>query len=308
LNSAQRFSTKLVARPRAETPGMEPSLRQLSPADQPELEEFLRAHVDRAMFLRSNLRTAGIVYRGRPFEGLYVAAIEGGRIAGVAGHFWNGILLLLAERHAEALAIAARDCSGRAVVGIIGPLDEVKRARRALSMDKAMSQKESDEGLYALELADLRVPAALSEGSVTCRPVCDGDVPLLVDWRYAYAQEALNAAPGGALRARCREEIETLGLDRQFVLTERDRLVAYSAFNAALPDIVQIGGVWTPPELRGRGYGRIVVAGSLLTARTKGATRAVLFTDDANLAARRAYTALGFRRIGDWCVLLFAAT
>jgi uncharacterized protein len=287
---------------------MEPSLRQLSPADQPEVEEFLRARVDRAMFLRSNLRTAGMEYRGRPFEGLYVAAVEGGRIAGVAGHFWNGILLLLAERHAEALAVAARDCSGRAVVGIIGPLDEVKRARRALSMDEAMSQKESDEGLYALELADLRVPAALSEGSATCRPACDGDVPLLVDWRYAYAQEALNAAPGEALRAQCRGEIETLGLDRQFVLMERDRPVAYSAFNAALPDIVQIGGVWTPPELRSRGYGRMVVAGSLLAARTKGASRAVLFTDDANLAARRAYAALGFRRIGDWCVLLFAAT
>jgi hypothetical protein len=68
----------------------------------------------------SNLRRAGIVYRGQPFEGLYVVAIEGGRIAGVAGHFWNGMLLLLAERHAEALAVAARDRSGRAIVGIIG--------------------------------------------------------------------------------------------------------------------------------------------------------------------------------------------
>jgi predicted GNAT family acetyltransferase len=74
----------------------------------------------------------------------------------------------------------------------------------------------------------------------------------------------------------------------QFVLTERDRPVAYSAFNAALPDMVQSGGVWTPPEPWGCGYGRMALAGSLLTASTKGADRAVLFPDDANLAARRA--------------------
>jgi uncharacterized protein len=286
---------------------MEPSLRDLGTADEAELEEFLRLRADRAMFLRSNLRKAGILYRGQPFEGLYVAAIEGGRIAGVAGHFWNGILLLLAERHAEALAVAARDRSGRAIAGIIGPLDEVKRARIALSMDQAVSQKEGDEGLYTLDLPDLKVPPALGEGSVICRPAFDRDVPLLADWHYAYSQEALKAPAGEALRAHCREVIERLGLDRQFVLTDRDQPVAYSAFNAALPDIVQIGGVWTPPALRGRGYGRMVVAGSLLAARAKGAGRAVLFTDNANLAARCAYAALGFRRVGDWGMLLFTA-
>jgi GNAT superfamily N-acetyltransferase len=171
---------------------------------------------------------------------------------------------------------------------------------------KAVSRKESDEGLYTLDFVDLKVASALDLGSVICRPACENDVPLLVDWHYGYAQEALKAAPGDALRAHCREVIRNLGLDRQFVLTERDRPVAYSAFNAALPDIVQIGGVWTPPALRDRGYGRMVVAGSLLAARATGASRAVLFTDDANLAARRAHAALGFRRIGDWGMLLFA--
>jgi len=82
--------------------------------------------------------------------------------------------------------------------------------------------------------------------------------------------------------------------------------VSYSVFNAMLADIVQIGGVWTPQELRGRGYARSVVAGSLLAARKQGIARAVLFADPANAAARRAYLSLGFRIVGDYGLVLLA--
>jgi len=83
--------------------------------------------------------------------------------------------------------------------------------------------------------------------------------------------------------------------------------VSYSAFNAMLPEIVQIGGVWTPPALRGRGYGRSVVAGSLLAARKQNVRRAVLFADPLNPAAKRAYLSLGFRIVGD-CGLVLLQT
>ncbi len=57
-------------------------------------------------------------------------------------------------------------------------------------------------------------------------------------------------------------------------------------------------------ELRRRGYGRCVVAASLLDARAQGVEKAILFTGESNLAAQRAYTALGFRHIGDYRLLL----
>src|SRR3546814_5637873 len=70
--------------------------------------------------------------------------------------------------------------------------------------------------------------------------------------------------------------------------------------------MVQIGNVWTPPELRGRGYARAVVAGALQYARRRGVADAILFTGDDNHAAQQAYVALGFTRIGDYAILLFA--
>ena len=78
--------------------------------------------------------------------------------------------------------------------------------------------------------------------------------------------------------------------------------VSLSAFNAALPDIVQLGGIYTPPALRGRGFAKVVVAASLLVARDRGSSRAVLFTK--NPSAARTYEAIGFRRIGDYSLVL----
>ena len=77
--------------------------------------------------------------------------------------------------------------------------------------------------------------------------------------------------------------------------------MAYTAFNARLPDVVQVGGVWTPPDMRGRGYARCAVAASLLQARAEGARRAILFTNSASGA--RAYEALGFARTGQFGLL-----
>ena len=64
--------------------------------------------------------------------------------------------------------------------------------------------------------------------------------------------------------------------------------------------------MFTPPELRGRGYARAAVAGSLLDARSAGARRSTLFTNLENVAAIRAYEALGYERIGDYGLILFA--
>ena len=73
-------------------------------------------------------------------------------------------------------------------------------------------------------------------------------------------------------------------------------------FDAALPDIVQLGGIYTPPAVRGRGFAKVAVAASLLVARDRGSSRAVLFTN--NPSAARAYEAIGFRRIGDYSLVL----
>lgn len=261
------------------------------------------------MFLRSNARAAGLVDSGRPFEGTYVAAIENGAVTGVAAHFWNGMLVLQAPapETLEPVARAAVSRSGRELKGLTGPWSQVEAARHALDLGERKTSLDSREDLFSLELDDLRIPEQLASGRVVCRRPRGDDIELAARWRVAFSVEALGRADAGEIIVVARAEIERLQEQgSQWILLEDGRPVAYSAFNARLPDAVQVGGVWTPPELRGRGHARAVVAGSLLEARQEGATKAILFTGEENLAARAAYEALGFRVVGDYGLVIFA--
>jgi len=279
------------------------TIRPLGPGDEAALEAFLARHADSSMFLRSNARRAGLDDRGAALQGSYVAAFAGAEITAVAAHYWNGMVIIQAPEHAGDLARAAVAHSGRDLRGFSGPWEQVEAARAALHAEDRAASKASRETLYALSLAALAVPEPLATGRWTCRHGHPEEEDLLTEWRAAYAREALGAADGAALREESRAEIVLLRRERADFVLEHDGLpVAFAAYNARLPDIVQIGGVWTPPARRGRGYGRGVTAGALVAARDAGAARAVLFTDHP--VASRAYEALGFRRVGEYGLVL----
>lgn len=281
------------------------TLRVLGAGDEAGLETFLARHADSSMFLRANARVAGLEDRGEPFQATYAAAFESGRIVAVAAHCWNGNILLQAPQLTAEVAQAAAARSGRRVAGLLGPWAQVDAARRALGLAGAAAAKTGREALFALDLADLIVPESLARGAVRHRLATAADLDLLIAWRVAFSLEALGLTDGPALHAEARDDLtRSVAHGASWVLEEDGRAVAYSAFNGRLPEIVQIGGVWTPPELRGRGYARAVVAGSLLDARREGVRRAVLFAEDP--AAQRAYLALGFRVTGDYGLVLFA--
>jgi RimJ/RimL family protein N-acetyltransferase len=285
--------------------------RVLCPGDEAALERFLAPRADTSMFLRSNSRAVGLLHRQAPLHGTYLARFENEEIVGVAAHAWNGIVLLQAppEHLAEVVrgAVAASD---RVVTGFSGAWSQCVAARTALGLDDAPTLKCSREDLFALSLDALVVPDALARGEVLCRRVRDEE-PARIDhlgaWRAEYSMETLGANDSPKLREDTRQDIlRAVRAGALFVLEHEGRPVATSVFNASLPDSVQIGGVWTPPSLRGRGYARAAVAGSLLEARAEGVSRSILFTDVENEPARRAYRALGYRVIGDYALMLFA--
>lgn len=282
-------------------------VRILGAADTTALEAFLVRYADSSMFLRSLARAAGLVDHGRLSQATYAAAVADERIVAVAAHTWAGVVLVQAPVHLEAVVRTAVARSGRRVAGINGPWAYVTAARSALGLDNTPARLESHEILYALDLARLIVPGPLGDGTLRCRPPRPDEIDRLAEWRVAYARETLARADTPGLGLASRHEMERVrAAGRAFVLVGApDVLLAFSAFNATLPDAVQVGGVWTPPAWRGRGYARSVVAGSLLVARAQGVTRAVLFTNEDNHPAQRAYEALGFGVVGDYGLLGF---
>ena len=283
------------------------TLRLLRPGDEAVLEAFLAGHAASSMFLRANLRNAGLVDRGAVYQGTYAAVISAGAVAGVAAHFWNDMLVLQAPAGAERLAAAAVAASGRKVAGILGPLAQARAARQALGFAARATTTDSAEVLFRLDLDRLRVPEALARGSVAFRQAKGDELGLLAEWRVAYAQETFRHPASPALGRASRAEVERLaGEGALFVLEAESQPVSCCSFNARLPEMVQIGNVFTPPSERRRAYARAVVAGALKLARQQGVREAILFTGEENEPAQRAYRGIGFEAVGDYALILFA--
>ncbi len=277
-----------------------PTLKKLQPGDESLLETFLLHHVDTSMFLRSNWREGGLNNQGDRFQGTYIAAIADDKIVAVAAHYWNGMIVVQAPIHLAEVTQAVVEESDLAISGIAGPATQVEATKQALKLGNPPTQLDDQEILFSLALQDLQVPPALASGEVHCRLPHTAELELLSEWCVAYNVEALGKLASPDLLSDCRREIAARqATARHWVLIADNTPVAYTTFNARLPDIVQIGGVWTPPALRRNGYGKSVVAGSLLEAKSQGVERAVLFTNHSNYAAQAAYRAIGFRETGE---------
>jgi ribosomal protein S18 acetylase RimI-like enzyme len=291
---------------------MSVTVRRLVQGEEALTEAFLATEPDTTLFLRSNLSRAGLVDDGAQFSGTYAGAFEENRLVGVAAIYWNDNIVVAPGPHAEALAEHAVELSGpgRRIGGILGPHDEVVRVRRALRLDGATARFTSKEILYSLALEELVIPTALANGELIARLAERGEMDTLMDWRMEYCAETSNMPDTEQTRTDQRRSLDAYqAKGHHFVVTRGvdGERVAYSAFNATAADVVQVGGVWTPRELRGRGYARCAVAGSLQDARKRGVRRAVLFTDQANVAAQKAYASIGFEAVGNYGIVFFAA-
>lgn len=283
-------------------------VRVLVPGDELAVEAFFARRPDTTLSFQNNVATRGLVDTGVPYSGTYAAAFDAGAIIALAAHFWNGNVIVDAPRDAEHVARAAIAASSRAVAGLVGPYAQVVALRRALGLAAAATTMDSPDDLFAIDLASLRVPAALADGSLRCRAPRADELAVLARWRHDYCVELMGREGGAALLDASRKEMEQWqGEGRNHLLEAADgTIVAYAGYNASTPRCVQIGGVWTPVALRGRGYARAVVAGALLAARARGVPRSILFTGVENRAAQAAYRALGYERIGDYGLVLFA--
>lgn len=276
-------------------------LRRLTASDRAELDSFLLRHRASSMFLRSNLFHAGVTDGPARFQGLYVGCIENGELVGVAAHYWNGNVIVQAPEHARACVDFVLAESGRQVVGILGPWAQVQAVQPETVLDTRRLGKVVPEYLYALEIARMHVPSALRAGSVTLRAAAESDLPILLRWRRVYDRITMGFPEHTIDDAKNAVMLRGLISDGcLWVLEESGVPVAMTAFNATLADSVQVGGVFTDANARGKGYARCAVAASLQLAQAKGVRDAILFTEATNVPAQKAYEALGFDRVGDY--------
>lgn len=129
------------------------------------------------------------------------------------------------------------------------------------------------------------------------RPYESADRELAVRWLDAFTAEALPEPP---------PEPSSRWLDRRLaepegsvVVWEDGEPVSLAAAGGTTPNGIRIGPVYTPPELRGRGYASALVA-DLTRVQLEGGRRfCFLFTDLANPTSNRIYQRVGYEPVTD---------
>lgn len=250
----------------------------------------------RAMFPLSNLENFGFEGSSNHAPSFWYAARDG-RVTDVLTISKGGMVMPFLPSHD--FQAAAKILKGRDVIGVIGARDWARNLEQAAGMNAFSKTLNRDELHLALDLGSLQEP----EGVGALRDLVDAPRETILEWMRQYQIEALETSKAEAEEHAARSYRRYCEAGSHKVLMDGEMPLAMTGFNAQLPRIVQIGGVFTPMDLRGRGHARRALALHLDQVRAAGVTHATLFS--AGDAARRAYEAIGFRWFSDWTLLLF---
>lgn len=269
-------------------------IRKAGPADHDALAAFLAGYIESSMFLLGNLDTYGTDNTDHPHGTTFFLQETGDGIIGVFGATNGGLLMCQTPRLTTLEAQTyAHLLKGYTLRGMTGASDQVGLILDALPLDGAVWQIKHDEPLCALDLAKLNTPDAVLRAPEA------KDQDTLMHWFDAYMTETRTHPGGDAARHRT---TNALGSDRVRLLVEGEQITAMTGLNSIARDVVQIGGVYVPPKLRGDGRAGRVVAAHLAELKARGYARAILFANSEHAA--RAYARIGFAHIGSYRVAL----
>jgi len=184
--------------------------------------------------------------------------------------------------------------------GVNGPVEtcralaEVWCERTGAALGEAKGQ-----GVFSLE----RVIPPRHPAAGRLRTMRADDLPLVSEWIEAFRRDAgVGGLASPAVRAR-----ERLAEGSLF-LWEHERAVSMAAFSGPTPNGVRVNSVFTPPELRGRGYASAAVAALSQRLLDEGRRFCFLFTDLTNPTSNKIYQAIGYRQVSESVVLPFRPT
>jgi len=274
-------------------------IRQVEQKDLGHLQTFLEKYKPYCMFLLNNLLISGLGFKDKPYHGDYWAIFDSdNRVYGTLAIYWNGNIMLHGEglKHISQLLASFKQHNQYPIGGIIGENAFVLRAISELELENHQYNVNRKETLYTISASQLKRPSQLDENRHYLIPLQQLDKDILFQWLWDYEIEAMHQVPGDALKHHVNLRIDRFMQDEDcWALLQNEEPVALCGFNARIPDMVQLGPVFTPKTYRSKGFAKIMVYLALKSSQVQSA---ILFTD--NPAATKAYQAIGFKPIGEY--------
>lgn len=225
----------------------------------------------------------------------YLAVVmHGGSVVAAAIRTPPWRLVLSEIDHPTAVQLLAGDLEGHALPGVQGPASVAAAFARAWSLRTGAPARPLRQ-MRIFRLTQI-IPPSLAPGHMVDATPVERD--LIARWLQAFREESLPDDPPqdhGEMADRW-----LAGLERRLVLwIDGGRPVSLTGIGGRTPNGIRIGPVYTPPELRGRGYASNLVAEASQAELDAGRRFVFLFTDLANPTANRIYQAIGYEPVGD---------
>ncbi|HLV80669.1 MAG TPA: GNAT family N-acetyltransferase [Chthonomonadaceae bacterium] len=265
-------------------------VRKLTATDAVAFARLCRSHPLRMLTPRLNIEFYGLDV---PLVRSWGAFTPEGSMAGILQRFRNTAIAADADGECgPALAAVIDTLPGLA--GIRGPVETLSSIQAALRVYRPTDWEES------CFLRLLHPPACPPQTLALARRAVPGDLDRLA-WLYGQA----------GMMYRSRENVAAkLAEPRVFVVEEPAtarqpaRIVSCALLNVEGRDAGLIGGVFTLPEARGRGYAAACTAAICVDLQRDGKLPCLFYE---NPVAGRVYRRLGFEDAGRWALLFLAA-
>ena len=229
-------------------------------------------------------------------EDPYLAVVEdGGRVVTAALRTppHNLVLAELDDDGAVAPLLEDVRSAFESLPGVLGPAEFAARFAAGWEVvSGARGRRAMAERIFRAHEVD--VPEGVSG---RMRPYEDADRQLAIRWAEAFVAEAMPVAPfeSGEQFVERRQADPDAGL----VLWEDGPPVSLAGFGGATPNGIRVGPVYTPPELRRRGYASALTAALTRTLLEGGRRFCFLFTDLANPTSNSIYQRIGYEPVSD---------
>jgi uncharacterized protein len=231
-------------------------------------------------------------------EPAYFAVVEDdGRVVGASMRTPPHNLILSELDHDGTIPLLVADAHAafESLPGVVGPKARAAEFARAWQVETGAS---SELGIAQRVFEADRVEEPRPTGG-SMRDYTPADRDVAIRWMDEFAAEALvrhGPIPETAADMVDRREQDP---DGGLVLWDDGGPVSIAGFGGPTPNGIRIGPVYTPPDLRGRGYASALTAALTQRLLDGGRRFCFLYTDLSNPTSNSIYQRIGYRPVAD---------
>jgi predicted GNAT family acetyltransferase len=243
--------------------------------------------------LCSGLRKRPLMFGEEPY---FAVALDGGRVVAATMRTPPHNLILTEVDDPGALEPLAEDAHSAfgSLPGVGGPREPVGRFAE-IWQARTGAQAEISMRLRIYEAEETRPPEGVPG---RMRPYEDRDRELVIAWMDAFVDEAMTEPPPDTSEEWLERRLDNR--DSGILIWEVDgEAVSMGGYGGETPNGNRIGPIYTPPELRRRGYASALTAALTQMLLDGGRRFCFLFTDLANPTSNSIYQQIGYRPVAD---------